>query len=66
MPKKVKLNINGLKVASFVTSLNTEEKEKVKGGAWTWEMACRTDLSCDARVCPSAEPMTCTVDPSLC
>jgi hypothetical protein len=32
MPKKVKLNIQDLKVQSFVTSLEDDSKAKVKGG----------------------------------
>jgi hypothetical protein len=32
MPKKVKLNIQGLKVQSFVTSLEEDSQAKAKGG----------------------------------
>lgn len=32
MPKKVKLNMENLKVQSFVTSLEDDQKEKAKGG----------------------------------
>lgn len=32
MSKKMKLEINGLKVQSFVTSLEKEEKKEIHGG----------------------------------
>jgi hypothetical protein len=32
MPKKIKLNLEDLKVESFVTTLNDEEKYRIKGG----------------------------------
>ena len=32
MPKKIKLNLQGLSVQSFVTSVNSGEQENVKGG----------------------------------
>jgi hypothetical protein len=57
MSKKMKLNINNLKVESFVTSLQDEEKGKAKGGwtAWceTWPPICETDAPCgpDSEFC---------------
>lgn len=33
MPKKIKLDLSGLKVQSFVTSVEKNEQEEVKGGA---------------------------------
>jgi hypothetical protein len=35
MPKKIKLNLEDLKVESFVTELNKNEKKEVKGGGGT-------------------------------
>jgi hypothetical protein len=58
MSKKMKLNINDLKVVSFVTSLKDEEKGKAKGGwtgyCWkTWPPECKTDEPCgpDSEFC---------------
>ena len=33
MPKKQKLDLNNLKVQSFVTSMDKKEEQKVRGGA---------------------------------
>jgi hypothetical protein len=33
MPNKIKLNLEDLKIESFVTSLKDEEKDKIKGGS---------------------------------
>lgn len=43
MPKKVKLNMEGLKIQSFVTSLEDSQKEEVKGGL---PYTCRTCGDC--------------------
>ena len=32
MPKKIKLNLNDLKVQSFVTALDDKDKKKIEGG----------------------------------
>jgi hypothetical protein len=32
MPKKLKLDLNGLRIQSFVTSLDKRDKSKVRGG----------------------------------
>lgn len=42
MAKKTKLRLENLRVESFVTSLDEEEKKSVKGGA----MAVKTDWLC--------------------
>lgn len=42
MPKKFKLDIESLKVQSFVTSLNNEAKRKIRGG----EIPTDTCFSC--------------------
>jgi hypothetical protein len=34
MSKKMKLDVNDLKVQSFVTTLEKEEKKEIKGGIW--------------------------------
>ncbi len=58
MPKKLKLDLNALKVQSFVTSLPDKDKSKIKGGdvvtknpggTCTCATACLTDClgTCD-------------------
>jgi hypothetical protein len=48
MPKKLKLDLNGLKVASFVTSLGKDEHKKVIAGrTWTDFGTCSCDGACD-------------------
>jgi hypothetical protein len=42
MPKKIKLNLEDLKVESFVTSLNRDEKDDIKGGN-SMPSACPSD-----------------------
>ncbi|MCU0286210.1 MAG: pinensin family lanthipeptide [Acidobacteria bacterium] len=50
MPRK--LNLSSLKVQSFVTSLNEEEKKKVKGGTYSIvETLCATCDTCPAQTC---------------
>jgi hypothetical protein len=45
MPKKLKLDLKGLKVQSFVTSLEDGEKKQVKGGdPYTLETDCPSCL----------------------
>jgi hypothetical protein len=57
MSKKKKLNLNDLKVKSFVTSLDTDTKNQAKGGM-TGSM-CETD--CAITYCRSAYT-NCTCD----
>lgn len=45
MPRKIKLNLNDLKVQSFVTALNEYDKAKIKGGTDT------ADDDCDTSTC---------------
>lgn len=55
MPKKLKLDLNGLKVNSFVTSLENNDSKKIKGGVtWTEYVSC----SC-AGDCPTVYAYTC-------
>lgn len=55
MPRK--LNLSSIKVRSFVTSLEKEEKSKVKGGnsyedcTFTCETYCRTCETCQEQTC---------------
>ncbi|MCP5051999.1 MAG: hypothetical protein GY940_32825 [bacterium] len=35
MPKKLKLNLEDLKVESFITLVNEKKQQEVKGGAYT-------------------------------
>ena len=65
MSKKLKLDLNGLKVRSFVTSLEKEEKRNIQGGVTdphpaicrTWEATCTIcpgeteGFSCPATAC---------------
>ena len=62
MPKKLKLDLNGLKVNSFVTSLENNASKKIKGGVtWTEFITC----SC-AGDCYTVGMMTCeTCDTEL-
>jgi len=44
MKKKITLSLNDLKVKSFVTEMNAETKQKVKGGIYTIEFhPCNTN-----------------------
>ncbi len=55
MSKKVKLDLKGLKVESFVTSLKEEEKAKAKGG-WTGGRLCFTwPVICESDTCPDSD-----------
>ncbi len=55
MSKKMKLDLKGLKVESFVTSLKDEEKAKAKGG-WTGLHICDTwPEICESETCPDSE-----------
>lgn len=49
MPKKMKLDLNDLKVNSFVTTLEKEEKGRVKGG-WEPTMYWK-EVTCSPDVC---------------
>jgi hypothetical protein len=67
MPKKIKLNLEDLKVESFVTALNYKEKDRIKGGSahylvplevqsylcWGWD---DSNYSC---ICPTYDGDTC-------
>jgi hypothetical protein len=65
MPKKLKLDLNGLKVNSFVTSLKNQDREKIKGGVdWTKFATC----SC-AGDCYTVHHLTCescNTEPECC
>lgn len=45
MPKKIKLDLQGLKVQSFVTTLKEDQKEEVKGGLPYTCNTCAMDCS---------------------
>ena len=47
MPKKLKLDLKGLKVQSFVTSLDKGEESKIKGGSVV-------NTVCPVSTCPGA------------
>lgn len=53
MPQKVKLNIDELKVQSFVTSLDEKQKQHIKAGLPNTCVTCDLDCS-DSRymLCP--------------
>jgi hypothetical protein len=80
MPKKLKLDLQGFKVQSFVTSLDTNEKANVKGGL-TVDTVCYpfcseectdTEVSCSCDTClescqgscVTCNPKVYTCDPS--
>jgi hypothetical protein len=52
MAKKLKVNLEDIRVQSFLTSLQDDEKEEVKGGSgsacWTtpWDWMCNSYLPC--------------------
>lgn len=68
MPKKMKLDLGGLKVNSFVTSLESREREKIKGGEpWTKFGTCSCDGGCHTVrqfTCDSCN--TCNSEPDCC
>jgi hypothetical protein len=70
MPKKLKLDLNGLKVNSFVTSLEKQEREKVKGGVeWTDFGSCSCDGACFSVDCYTNGQLTCescNTEPECC
>lgn len=56
MPKKLKLDLGGLKVQSFVTSLEARDESKIKGG--------NTGITCP-EPCVS-KPYVCPTDNTWC
>jgi hypothetical protein len=47
MPKKLKLDLNNLRVSSFVTSFEKDQRNKIKGGkTWTDFASCSCDGGC--------------------
>lgn len=62
MPKK--LNLSTIKVTSFVTSLNDEEKEKFKGG--TVVELTSFDVPCHTCTTPCASAEYCATEPGFC
>jgi hypothetical protein len=54
MPKKQKLNLEELKVQSFVTTLKEEELDKFRGG--TIDSTCIGSCDCNT------DPSECTID----
>lgn len=55
MPKKLKLDLNDLKVNSFVTSLDQKTAAEVKGG-WSEAFSCNP---CSEIACPTTPYATC-------
>jgi hypothetical protein len=57
MSKKIKLNLEDLKVESFVTSLNNKQKNMIKGGSnfctWTCGTNCGSNCLCATFDCAS-------------
>lgn len=61
MPKKLKLDLGGLKVQSFVTSLDNGDEKKIKAGA--------TAATCGGETCDPECPLTeytCQTDCGTC
>ncbi|MEL6556917.1 MAG: pinensin family lanthipeptide [Bacteroidota bacterium] len=57
--KKIKLNLNALKVNSFITDLNKENADTVKGGTRITclqtigcSIGCSADAGCDPTISP--------------
>lgn len=66
MPKKTKLNLSGLKIRSFVTSIETPDESKIKGGVkYTMYVSCScmtdcpTWFDCSATTCPTNHTECC-------
>lgn len=55
MPKKLKLNLNDLKVQSFVTALDEREKRGFKGGTTGGDDGCPPTCA----TCPATCAQTC-------
>ena len=60
MPKKLKLDLNGLKVNSFVTSLGDRDSKKIMGGGTLTQGAdCSRDGGCVLTVVGTCETCDC-------
>jgi hypothetical protein len=49
MAKKLKVNLEGIKVRSFLTSLKDDEKNDIKGGTGftnPWDYMCNSHIEC--------------------
>lgn len=57
MGKKLKLNLDALKVKSFVTSINDEQQEQVRAGEASRWTKCSYPALCSEESCPE---VTCT------
>ncbi len=58
MPKKLKLDLKGLKVQSFVTSLDGNEKKNIHGGATAEYTPCVSECDTCDMTCPTYD-VTC-------
>ncbi len=77
MPKNLKLNLNELKVQSFVTALSTSEKIRIKGGGpeayktligpscIECTFTCGTNCSCGTD-CNTCSPSWCSGNEGCC
>jgi hypothetical protein len=62
MPKKLKLDLNGLRIQSFVTSLEKRDESKIKGGLTVntnCPETCATDCGTCGTQCGSCDTCTC-------
>lgn len=71
MPKKLKLDLGGLKVQSFVTSLENGDEKKIKGGATlvtceTCEPECPSGGTCLTACGTCNTCVTCNTCPASC
>lgn len=68
MPKKLKLNLNDLKIQSFVTTLKSSEEEILKGGADTGTNgeSCTCNTNCTCYTCGTCGTWCNTCRPSIC
>ena len=65
MKKQKKLNLGTIKIESFVTSLQTHEKNKIKGGVSMGTICC-PDEKTAGQGCPTNEGETCITSPCWC
>ncbi len=76
MPKKLKLDLNGLKVQSFVTSVDNSVQKKIKAGISTrpcsetcgpcYTETCYTECGTCETECGTCATCTCATDCGTC
>lgn len=64
MPKKLKLNLNELKVQSFITTLNDAERNMLRGGGSEEQVSCTGPDCVESCTCPT--DCSCATCPPIC